>query len=135
MPYPLTTPSSDQVGVLHLGQAPCFVSYLGVNTTGTTSYPVIGTSAVPSGYQPVILSLALSNSQASAGVTVQLQDTSSTPIVSGTFAMGADSIIVLPETPRGWFTGAAGAGINIVTNTINNIGVTAAWCLFARATP
>ncbi len=130
MPYQLTTPTSDQVGVLHLGQAPCFVQYAGINTTGTTTYPLITTSEVPSGYAPVILSMALSSAGA-AGVTANLQSNVTTAIVSGTFTMAAQGNVVLPETPRGWFEAGAGEGITVVTNTSSvNVGVTAAWCLF-----
>ncbi len=133
MPYQLTTPTSDQVGVLHLGQAPCFVNYTGVNTTGTTTYNIVNTSQVPSGYQAVVLSLAISTASA-AGITAQLQDTESAPIVSGTFALPAQGNVILPETPRGWFAGGQSAGINVVTNTANqNVGVTAAWTLFKPA--
>lgn len=135
MPYPQTTPTSDQVGVLHLGQAPCYVQYAGVNTNGTTTYPLITTSEIPAGFAPVILGMALSSAGA-AGVSAYAESNVTTSIVSGTFTLPAQGNVVLPETSGGWFSAAANEGITIVTNTSGvNVGVTAAWCLFAHATP
>ena len=128
MPYQGTTPVSPQIGVLQAGFTPVQVQLFGVSTAGTTSYPLVPVQ--PANYQALIASLAISAS--AAGITVQLQSSTTTGIVSGTFTTAANSTVVLPENPLGWFQSNVGEGINVVTNTTSAVFLTGNWASYYR---
>src|SRR5271157_4900711 len=86
MSFTQTTPTADQVGVLHAGAVPIRCAYYGGNPA--TSGAVTIVAAPPSTMQIVVLSMTLVNGVATAN-TVNLQSTTTTTLTTGNFYLGA----------------------------------------------
>ncbi len=128
MPYQLTTPVSDQVGILHLGGQPTFVqtTAISMSASGVITNGTIAIAAAPAGYQWCVLALAIANSAGTAQ-SVTLESTTGPVLLTGAISLPSSvgGQLVLPYNPAGWAYGnvadtltlALGAG-TLVTGVI-----------------
>jgi hypothetical protein len=138
MPYPQTITDSPQVGVVHLGGQQEFVQYASGTISATGVVHIVPAGSVPAGYQAVVLSLALSalgtGTSAAGTAAVNLQSSTTTAVATGVFYLSNNNQVALQPTPLGWFSSAAGEGVDVnATITTCTVGITAAWCLFRPA--
>jgi len=132
MSYQVTTPISEQVGVVHLGGQQQFVQYAYANPATVAVTHVVPAASVPAGYQVAVLSLSLSSIGIASG---NFQDTTGTPVVlSGTFNLVAGSQVNAQLGGLGLFMTSPGKGLdwNQTIGTIA-VGITVSWCLFQPA--
>ncbi|HMF38311.1 MAG TPA: hypothetical protein VKF17_16830 [Isosphaeraceae bacterium] len=132
MSYSMTTPTADQVGVLHNGAIPVLAGYVGANPATSGANHLV--PAPPAGVQVVVLSLTLSNNTASAMV-VYLVSSSTTSVVTGNinFPATIETYPTMSCGPLGIFASAPGEGVDIHLSASNAIGVTMTYTYFQPA--
>ena len=108
MPYQATTPTSSQVGILHVGSTPLQVQQAAVSITSSGTI----VAAPPAGYKIALVQLFL---VASAAVTVvNLQSHTTTGIATGGVSLpAAGSQLVLPFSPATWLTCVPGEALDL----------------------
>jgi hypothetical protein len=117
MPYQATTPTSDQVGVLHAGSVPLpnqQISFTGSTVSGTT---VI--AAPPTGWQIAVMQMVIAST--AAVTAVKLYSSSTTSISLAITNLVALTPLVLPYSPMPWITCAPGESLVISWTTAATI--------------
>jgi hypothetical protein len=132
MSYSMTTPTADQVGVLHNGATPVFVGYVGATPAISGVNHLV--PAPPSPLQVVVLALTLSNNTANA-MTVNLQSTTTTTVATGNinFPATIETYPTMSCGPLGVFASAPGEGVDINLSASHAIGVTMTYAYFQPA--
>ncbi len=108
MSYQATTPVSNQVGILHLGNIALPTLQYGFSQTTVAGSVII--PAAPTGFAIAVTQIVVN---ASAAVTVFTLFTSSgvTKVFTGGVSIGAAAFFVLPHSPCPWITCLPGDGL------------------------
>ena len=134
MAYQQTTPTADQVAVLHNGSVPVQVGFYGGNPAAAGATTIV--PKPPPGVAIVVLSLALSNGAGTAN-TVNLQSHTTTSVTTGNFylaaAVGSGPALTLGSA--GIFATVPGEALDINLSAATAVGVTLSYAYFQLATP
>jgi hypothetical protein len=107
MPFQATTPTSDQVGVLHHGSLPLTAQQKAVSITSSG----VIVAAPPSGYQIAVVQAFLA--AGAAFTAVALESTTTTAIILSVGALASGGQLVLPYSPCPWLTCAPGESLTL----------------------
>jgi hypothetical protein len=107
MPYQATTPSSDQIGILHAGSTPVQVQVLAISITATG----VIIPAPPTGYQIALVQIFLSAGAAFTAVSLYSTTTTGLSIPFGSLASGAT--VIVPYSPCPWLICGSGESLTL----------------------
>src|SRR5271166_6979615 len=100
MSYQATTPTSDQVGILHCGNIALVSQQLGFSVSTTSGSSLI--AAPPSGFCIAVTQLFLNSSAAVTALTLYTSS-SATAVFTGGVSIAANGNFILPYSPVPWF--------------------------------
>ena len=107
MAYQATTPTSHQVGILHVGSTPVPVQVLPISITATG----VIIAAPASTYQIALVQIVLVAGAAFTAVSLYSTTTSGLTIPFGSMASGAS--IIVPYSPCPWLLCAPGESLTL----------------------